>query len=171
MRDSRSKGNTSISYRQSSRRFSIDSSPSKHEKSIRLENKQIDEASTTSQTSTQHDEPNYMTRTMSSRAKARSHSEPRQRPTKQGREKRRTSSNEGLNVVTKEIQTHKHEMDHERWLTKLRGSAKPINDLEFDSASTFSNDSSYYTTLYAYEVGTLSILIVIFSGYHHILVL
>ncbi|PWA46473.1 hypothetical protein CTI12_AA508540 [Artemisia annua] len=162
MRDSRSKGNTSISYRQSSRRFSIDSSASKPEKSIRLRNKQIDEASTTSQTSTQHDEPNYMTRTMSSRAKARSHSEPRQRPTKQGREKRRTSSNEGLNVVNKEIQTHEHEMDHERWLTKLHGSAKLINDLEFDSASTFTNDSSYYTTLYAYEVGTLSILLLFF---------
>nr|GEV54348.1 hypothetical protein [Tanacetum cinerariifolium] len=150
-RQFRSKGNTSISYRQSSQRFSIDSSSSKHEKSIGLQIKQMDEVSTTSQTSKQHDEPNYMTRTKSSRAKARSHSEPRQRPTKQKREKRRTSSNESLNVVSKEIRTHEQNMDRERWLTKLHGSAKPINDLEFDSASTFTNDSSYYTTLYAYE--------------------
>ncbi|GKE20827.1 IQ-DOMAIN 31-like protein, partial [Tanacetum coccineum] len=50
MREFRSKGNTSISYRQSSQRFLIDSSPSKHEKSIGLQIKQMDEVSTTSQT-------------------------------------------------------------------------------------------------------------------------
>ncbi|GKD37714.1 hypothetical protein Tco_1257921, partial [Tanacetum coccineum] len=50
-REFRSKGNISISYRQSSQRFSIDSSPSKHKKSIGLQIKQMDEVSTTSQTS------------------------------------------------------------------------------------------------------------------------
>ncbi|XP_071728709.1 uncharacterized protein [Rutidosis leptorrhynchoides] len=134
-----SKMNTNTSYRQSSRRFSIDLS---REKSMRMQNKPMDEVSTASQTSTQHDEPNYMTRTESSRAKARSHSEPRQRPTKQKRENR-TSSNEGLCAVTKGIQTHDNHKYHEDWLAKLHRSSKSINDFEFDS--------SYYTTLYAYE--------------------
>lgn len=106
---------------------------------MRLHNKSIDEVSTSSQTSRHPNEPNYMTRTNSSRAKARSNSEPRQRPTKQKREKRRTSSNEGLHYATKGIRNYDHQKDH---------------DSEFDSASTCTNGSSYYTTLYAYEVST-----------------
>nr|XP_043615841.1 protein IQ-DOMAIN 19-like [Erigeron canadensis] len=147
---SRSNTSTGISYLQSSRRLSIDSSALTHKKSMELHNKPIDEVSTASQTSTQQDEPNYMTRTESSRAKARSQSEPRRRPTKQKRENRRTSSNENLGVIRKGIQTYGNHKDHEHWLTKLQGSSKSINNFDFDS--------SYYTTLYAYEVGTSDIL-------------
>ncbi|KAJ0526267.1 hypothetical protein HanHA300_Chr09g0321261 [Helianthus annuus] len=109
--------------RQSSRRFSIDSSSLTREKSTSSHSKPVDELVGSSQTSTPHNEPNYMTKTESSRAKTRSHSAPRQRPTKQKRENRRTSS-------------------------------QSSNDLEFDSASTCTNGSSYYTTLYEYKVST-----------------
>ncbi|KAI7737400.1 hypothetical protein M8C21_016374, partial [Ambrosia artemisiifolia] len=57
--------------RQSSRRFSTDSSPLTREKSTRSRSKSIDEVLASSQTSTPHNEPNYMTKTESSRAKAR----------------------------------------------------------------------------------------------------
>ncbi|KAJ0893421.1 putative IQ motif, EF-hand binding, P-loop containing nucleoside triphosphate hydrolase [Helianthus annuus] len=107
--------------RQSSRRFSIDSSSLTREKSTSSHSKPVDELVGSSQTSTPHNEPNYMTKTESSRAKTRSHSAPRQRPTKQKRENRRTSS-------------------------------QSSNDLEFDSASTCTNGSSYYTTLYEYKM-------------------
>ncbi|KAK9069416.1 hypothetical protein SSX86_011319 [Deinandra increscens subsp. villosa] len=134
--------------RQSSRRYSTDSSPLRHEKSKRSDSKPTDEAAASSKTSTPQDEPNYMTRTESSRAKTRSQSEPRRRPTKQKRENRRTSSNEGLSPVTRSLQK-----DHEDSLTKVYRSPKSNNDFEYDSASICTNGSSYYTTLYdQYEV-------------------
>ncbi|KAI3784376.1 hypothetical protein L1987_43475 [Smallanthus sonchifolius] len=129
--------------RQASRRFSIDLA---HERSMRLHCKPTDEVTASSQTSTLHDEPNYMTKTESSRAKTRSQSAPRHRPTKQKHEKRRSSSNEGLSAVTRT-----HQKGHEGLSTKLFGSSKSTNDFEFDSASTCTNGSSYYTTLYEYD--------------------
>ncbi|KVH92193.1 protein of unknown function DUF4005 [Cynara cardunculus var. scolymus] len=151
-----SKTSTCIRYRQSSRRFSIDSLPSTHDKSMRLHDKLIDEVSTKSQMNTQNTEPNYMTRTKSSRAKTRSHSEPRQRPTKQNRGNRQ---NEDLGAIRKEVQTHNHQKDHEGWLAKLRTSSNSSSDFEFDSASTCTNSSSYRTALYAYGVHKSSNLI------------
>ncbi|KAI3725711.1 hypothetical protein L1987_65503 [Smallanthus sonchifolius] len=128
--------------RQASRRFSIDLT---HEKSMRLHRTPTDEVAASSQTSTLHEEPNYMTKTESSRAKTRSQSAPRQRPTKQKHEKRRSSSNEGLTAVTRT-----HQKGHEGLSIKHR-SSKSTNDFEFDSASTCTNGSSYYTTLYEYD--------------------
>ncbi|CAH1421870.1 unnamed protein product [Lactuca virosa] len=136
-----------ITYRQSSRRFSIDSLPWKQENSPRLQNKAVNAAySTVSQMGSQshHDEPNYMTRTKSSRAKTRSQSEPRQRPTKQKRENRQNSSNEALG--SKVVRTHNHQKVHSGCLTKAHRSSKSINDSEFDLASTCTNGSSYCIT-------------------------
>ncbi|KAI3767671.1 hypothetical protein L2E82_17992 [Cichorium intybus] len=133
-----------ITYRQSSRRFSIDSLPWTHENSPRLQNKPINKTSAVSQTGPHHDDPNYMTRTKSSRAKARSQSEPRQRPTKQKRENRKNSSNEGLG--SKVVRTHNHQKDHSGYSTKIHQSSNSINDIDFDSRSTCTNGSSYWTT-------------------------
>ncbi|KAL8251570.1 hypothetical protein R6Q59_035263 [Mikania micrantha] len=129
--------------RQASRRFSRDSSPLTHEKSIRLNSKSPNEVAASSQNSIRHDEPNYMTKTESSRAKARSQSEPRQRITKQKPENRLTSSNEVLSSI---IQNHQKE--HEGLLTRLYGSSKSTNGFDFDSDSICTNGSSYYAILY-----------------------
>ncbi|KAI3445297.1 hypothetical protein Pfo_001962 [Paulownia fortunei] len=68
--------------------------------------------------------PNYMTNTKSSKAKARSHSEPRQRPKLGTKQKsRRSSSMDGKN--DKENQFH--------WLIKLYHSDKSTNDGYCDS--------------------------------------
>ncbi|KAJ9543824.1 hypothetical protein OSB04_023531 [Centaurea solstitialis] len=143
------KTSTCISYRQSSRRFSIDSLPSTHDKSMRLHNKLIDEVSTTISQLNTHVEPNYMTRTKSSRAKARSHSQPRQRLSKQ---KCENQQNEGLGAIMKCIQTNDHKKGHDVWLAKLHRSSKSSSDFDFDSTSTGTNGSSYNTTFHEYKV-------------------
>ncbi|KAK1432443.1 hypothetical protein QVD17_09339 [Tagetes erecta] len=129
--------------RQASRRYSTDSSPLTHAKSMRVHSKPTIELDTSSQTSAQHDEPNYMTKTESSRAKTRSQSAPRHRPTTQKRENRRTASNEDVTALTRN-----HQKGHEGLLTKRYGSSKSTNGFDFDSASTCTNGSCYYTALY-----------------------
>ncbi|KAL2526216.1 DUF4005 domain-containing protein [Abeliophyllum distichum] len=79
--------------------------------------------------------PNYMSNTKSSEAKARSHSEPKQRPKwgKKPKGSRRGSSTDGKN-------------DKENiypWLIKLYGSDKFRNERDCDSISTMTSNSNH----------------------------
>ncbi|CAK9139359.1 unnamed protein product [Ilex paraguariensis] len=102
---------------------------------------------------------NYMANTESSKAKARSHSEPKQRPKWSMKPKsRRTASMERMND-TETIQMqhptsivrHSHEIQFP-WLVKLYRSAKSIKDREHDSTSITTKNSTYCKTIIAYEV-------------------
>ncbi|KAF3657639.1 putative pentatricopeptide repeat-containing protein, chloroplastic-like [Capsicum annuum] len=89
----------------------------------------------------------YMSNTESSRAKARSQSEPRQRPNWTiKRKSKRTPSTDGImgipNASGEETPTHsrRHNVpeSHEAWLLELYKQAKSINHVKIDSASLVS---------------------------------
>lgn len=89
----------------------------------------------------------YMSNTESSRAKARSHSEPRQRPNWSIiRKSKRTPSMDGITGIPdsrrEETPTHsrRHNVpeSHEAWLLKLYKQAKSIKHVKVDSASIVS---------------------------------
>ncbi|KAL2478258.1 IQ-domain 19 [Forsythia ovata] len=87
--------------------------------------------------------PNYMSNTKSSEAKARSHSEPKQRPKwgKKPKSSRRGSSMDGKN-------------DKENlypWLIKLYGSDKFRNERDCDSISTMTSNSNHRQSLITFE--------------------
>lgn len=99
--------------------------------------------------------PNYMTNTKSSEAKARSHSEPKQRPKwgKKQKSSRRGSSMDGKN-------------DKESlypWLIKLYGSDKLRNDRDCDSISTMTSNSNHRRSLITFEVSMWSFLFILMS--------
>lgn len=89
----------------------------------------------------------YMSNTESSRAKARSHSEPRQRPNWSiKRKSKRTPSMDGITGIPdsrrEETPTHsrRHNVpqSHEAWLLKLYKQAKSIKHVKVDSATIVS---------------------------------
>ncbi|KAK3000543.1 hypothetical protein RJ639_020732 [Escallonia herrerae] len=102
-------------------------------------------------------ERNYMANTESSKAKVRSHSEPKQRPKQSSKQKnRRTASNEGIADIEDAQSQHSSlrsssQKNHHPWLMKLYRSTKSIREIECDSTSTTTNDSSYSKTLISYE--------------------
>ncbi|KAK3011788.1 hypothetical protein RJ639_011776 [Escallonia herrerae] len=105
-------------------------------------------------------ERNYMANTESSKAKVRSHSEPKQRPKLSSKQKnRRTASNEGIADIEDAQSQHSSlrsrdssQKNHHPWLMKLYRSTKSIREIECDSTSTTTNDSSYSKTLISCEV-------------------
>ncbi|XP_015054754.1 uncharacterized protein LOC107001087 [Solanum pennellii] len=89
----------------------------------------------------------YMSNTESSRAKARSHSEPRQRPNWSIiRKSKRTPSMDGITGIPDSrreetpIHSRRHNVpeSHEAWLLKLYKQAKSIKHVKVDSASILS---------------------------------
>ncbi|KAL2461011.1 IQ-domain 19 [Abeliophyllum distichum] len=99
--------------------------------------------------------PKYMSNTKSSEAKARSHSEPKQRPKwgKKPKSSRRGSSMDGKN-------------DKENlypWLIKLYGSDKFRNERDCDSISTMTSNSNHKQSLITFEVSVLSFLFIFMS--------
>ncbi|XP_031248930.1 protein IQ-DOMAIN 14-like [Pistacia vera] len=123
-----------------------------------------------------YNEPNYMSKTESSRAKARSHSEPKQRPKWSMKPKttKRTASLDRTNVladpqtqrsspcstnVLADPQTQRsspcsttvvHE-NQDPWFIKLYRSKRIIRDSESDANSTATSRSKYCNSLMPYE--------------------
>ncbi|CAI9770405.1 unnamed protein product [Fraxinus pennsylvanica] len=87
--------------------------------------------------------PNYMSNTKSSKAKSRSHSEPKQRPKW---EKKPKSSRRGLSMDGKNDKENLYP-----WLIKLYGSDKFRNERDCDSISTMTSNSDHRRSLITFE--------------------
>ncbi|WJX80233.1 hypothetical protein P8452_63258 [Trifolium repens] len=83
---------------------------------------------------------NYMNKTESSKAKTRSSSEPRQRPTKQGTKQKNSNSIESSTSLKKNMLSNSARYDH--WVVN---SMKDSNRNSFGSYTVTTSDDSYYS--------------------------
>lgn len=93
---------------------------------------------------------NYMANTQSSRAKLRSHSEPKQRPLKQ--KTKRSPSFGGIDSTPdnkKLNQSSNGKKSQQPWLIKIYRAAKSSKDIDFKSNGIGTSSSSYCRTLTA----------------------
>lgn len=106
-------------------------------------------------------EPNYMSKTESSRAKSRSQSEPKQRPKWGVRQKtdKRTASMDRTNVLldtqTRQSSPNSIRIVHgnqDPWFIKLYRSKRILRDCESVANSTATSHSKYRNSLIEYEV-------------------